>query len=240
MTDAARLAANDFSQKPAGTPYSKYRPGVVTIAGIRSCIDRSIVDTAFSAAISYSEALSNISSGSISWSIVKLYYSCFYSLKAAMFCNEVVPFNSGAEMILDLRQAQFRKGGRSSHHWNWDGLEKITSINSKWYISEDSRDAYNALRTHRENVNYTHGFTDPELHRCLISEEPDLNKRVRTYRDDTPFNYTYLENHLAVAYPTRLIFDLEVELNTKNLNLSSAQQDRLRKVWPMKDRCPFT
>lgn len=240
MTDAARLAAKSYSQKPAGTQYGNFSLGTVAVAGIRDCIDQSVVDTAYSAAISYAEALSSITKGSISWSIIKLYYSCFYSLKTAMLCNEIVPFNCGGEMILDLRKDQFRKGGKSSHHWNWKSLQSIDSISSKWYMSEDSQSAYQKLRTYRENVNYTHGFTDPELHPCLASEETDLNKRVRIYRDDTSFLYTYLESHLTVAYPTRIIFTIDAELATANIKLLPHQVERLKWVWPMKDRCPFT
>lgn len=239
MSDAARLASQVYTRKPQGMQYATFAPTTGEISAIGATLTNGVLDSAYAAVISYAEALSGIQHGSISWSIVRLYYSCFYSLRALLLLNEVVPFNCQCEMLLDIAGRQFLKGGRSSHHWNWLSLRKIARLNSEWFISSDSEETYEKLRKHRENVNYTHAFTDPAFHRCLLSAEADLTKRFRSYRDDTSFLYTYLTDHLAIAYPTKLIFALDESLGRASLSLAPENVSHARKIWSIKDRCPI-
>jgi hypothetical protein len=193
MSDAARLARVSFLSKPPGLSYSAFQPSPIQLAGIESTRLAAASDSAYAAVISYVEALASLQHGSASWSIVKLYYSCSYSLRALLFLNQVVPFNGGKEMLFDIDGKKFNKGGTSSHHWNWPSIRSVGAINRSWFTFEDSEEAYSKLRKHRENVNYTHSFTDPDFHSCLVSGEMDLTRRFRTYRDDGEFLYTYLE-----------------------------------------------
>lgn len=239
MSDAAKLASRAFGSRPSGTSYAKYMASSHDIANITSKVQDAIIESAYSSAISYSEALSGLRSGSCSWGIIRLYYSSFYSIRSLLFANAVVPFHCGAEMILDLGSGKFLKGGKSSHHWNWNSIRALL-VKSEWFGSQDSEEAYNNVRLHRENVNYTHGFTDPNWHSCLVSGEMDLGKRIRTYRDDASFTYTYLPDHLVLSYPTKLIFYLDSVLNGAGISLSADQIAHASKIWPLKDRCPFT
>lgn len=196
-------------------------------------------DSAYAAAVSFVEAISGIKSGSTSWAVIKLYYSSFYSVRALLLMNGVVPFNGGEEMLLDIPENKFLKGGKSSHHWNWASINK-TALKSAWFSSQDSQDAYQKLRDHRENVNYTHGFVDPELHSSLVSSEADMSKRFRAYRDDDSFLYTYLQEHLALAYPTRMLLEVDKQAKSKNLTMSAARSAHLLSMWKFKDRCLLT
>ena len=233
------LASQSYSQKPSGTAYSHFHPSANELATISSTIDDAVIGSAFSAALSYAEAISGLQKGSVSWSIIKLYYSCFYSLRAMLILNKIIPFNYNGEMLLDIPNIKFIKGGNSSHHWNWNSIRKIPQLSTHWFISSDSQESYEKLRKHRENVNYTHGFTDPNLHHCLTSSEPDLSKRIRIYRDDSNFLYTYLIDHLAIAYPTKLIFSLDTLMQLTTTRLTAENISHLQKVWPIKDRCPL-
>ncbi|EPB4338858.1 hypothetical protein QNZ44_002899 [Enterobacter kobei] len=239
MSDAARLASQSFSNKPSGVSYDHFTPSNADISAISSTIDDALVGSAYAAALSYAEAISGLQKGSISWSIVRLYYSCFYSLRAMLILNRVIPFNCSGEMLLDIQSSKFLKGGKSSHHWNWVTLRKIPCMNKSWFLSSDSQEAYESLRKHRENVNYTHGFTDPDFHRCLISGESDLGKRFRSYRDDDKFIYTYLADHLAIAYPTMLIHDLDKSMRKASVTLPKENIDHLKRIWSIKDKCPL-
>lgn len=240
MSDAARLASLAFSRKPQGTPYANFIPCAGEIVEIQATVEDAVTESTYAAVVSYAEAISGLQHGSISWSIVRLYYSCFYSLRALLLLNEVVPFNCGSEMLLDISSGKFLKGGRSSHHWNWTSIRKVAQLDESWFVSSDSEDAYEKLRKHRENVNYTHAFTDPAFHRCLVAGEPDLTKRFRSYRDDESFLYTYLDDHLAIAYPTKLIFFLDARLRDVSMSLPSENISHAMKIWSMKDRCPIS
>lgn len=238
MSDAARLASQSFSRKPKGTVYRHFAPSVSELSSINSVMADAAIDSSYAAVITYAEAISGIQKGSISWSVIRLYYSCFYSLRALLLLSKVVPFNSKGEMLLDAQSGKFLKGGTSSHHWNWNSIRKIAQIRGDWFVSEDSEDAYAKLRQHRENVNYTHSFTDPSFHSCLVSGELDIAKRFRSYRDDAQFLYTYLADHLAIAYPTKLIFSLDASLKGQSLSLPQESIKHANSIWSVKARCP--
>lgn len=240
MSDAARLARQSFSIKSEGLSYLHFSPGPGALASIVATINDAVSESAYAAVISYAEALSGLQSGYISWSVVRLYYSCFYSVRALLLLNKVVPFNCGGEMLLDLCDAKFLKGGKSSHHWNWASINKISRMTGSWFFSVDSKESYEKLREYRENVNYTHAFTDPDFHQCLVSGEADLGKRFRAYRDDSAFLYTYLPDHLAIAYPTKLIFTLDAAMRSASIRLDSEKIAHIRKIWTIKDRCPIS
>ncbi|GEM_PF-6085645 len=239
MSDASRLASVAFSQKPQGVQYSHFALSVDQVSSIRAALDGAVIESAYAAVVSYAEAMSGLQHGSISWSIVRLYYSCFYSLRALLLLNEVVPFNCGGEMLFDVHSGKFHKGGNSSHHWNWISIRKIPQMYNGWFVSADSEDAYGKIRKHRENVNYTHAFTDPEFHLCLVSGESDISKRFRLYRDDVSFFYTYLTEHLAIAYPTNLIFSLDKLMRHASVSLPPESVSHAKKIWSIKDRCPI-
>lgn len=239
MSDASRLACTSFSLKPNGLAYSHFKPNQIALTAVSGTLHEAALDSAYAAVISYAEAFSSLQQGSVSWPIVKLYYSCFYSLRALLLLNQVVPFNSKGEMLLDIYGGKFEKGGRSSHHWNWKAINKVSTIKGSWFTSADSEEAYEKLRKHRENVNYTHSFPDPNSHGCLVTKEEDLGKRFRSYRDDSAFFYTYLDDHLAIAYPTQLICYLDSSLKNASITLDDEKIDHVKKIWAFKDRCPI-
>lgn len=239
MSNAAKLARQLFSLKSPGESYVHFKPKSDDLVEIIASINNAVLESAYAAVISYAEALSSLKRGSISWSIIRLYYSCFYSIRALLILNKVIPFNFSGEMLLDVSNAKFLKGGKSSHHWDWGSIKKVGRLSESWFLSEDSQESYAKLREYRENVNYTHAFTDPDFHQCLISGESDLGKRFRLYRDDDAFFYTYLVDHLAIAYPTRLVFELDVAMHNASINLEVEKISHINKIWIMKDRCPM-
>ena len=240
MSDAARLARQSFASKPAGVAYGNFAPSSGALASIAGVVANAALESSYAAAVSYAEAITGLLHGSISWSIVRLYYSSFYCVRGLLLLKGVIPFNCREEMLLDTHAGHFLKGGRSSHHWNWTSIGKIPQLKGNWIISEESQVAYKLLREHRENVNYTHSFTDPNMHACLVSVETDLTKRFRSYRDDGTFLYTYLSDHLAIAYPTKLIFELDTSLKSASLSLNQDQISHVKKIWSLKDRCPVS
>ncbi|WP_218064313.1 hypothetical protein [Nguyenibacter vanlangensis] len=141
-------------------------------------------------------------------------------------------------MLLDTSTGKFYKGGTSSHHWNWHSVRQ-TTLKHDWFTSQDSQEAYAFLREYRENVNYTHAFTDPNLHPRLVYDQLDLKQRFRVYRDDTAFIYTYLHDHLAIAYPTKLIFEVDSSISGLGYQFDSERIKHARSLWKIPDRCPI-
>ncbi|RRN64152.1 hypothetical protein [Caulobacter sp. 602-1] len=239
MSDAARLTRLAFSRKPAGTPYANFNPTQATADSIEARRIEAAIDAAYAGAVSYAEALTGLRGGSTSWAVIKLYYSSFYSIRALLLLNGIIPFNYEGEMLYDVPTNRFLKGGRSSHHWNWTSIRK-TDAKNKWFSSQDSQDTYDIIREHREHVNYKHSFKDPELHQSMNKIDGDIAKRFRTYRDDTDFIYTYLPEHLTLAYPTRILLEVESEVKIVGAQLSTDRIAHLSSIWKIKDRCLLT
>ncbi len=241
MSDAARLCRQAYLGKPSGTPYNKYAISNTASNQILGKIPDAIIESAYSALISYSEALSGITNKSFSWSIVRLYYSCFYSMRCLLLMNRIIPFQDGRdEFLFDGNSLKFFKGGSSSHQWNWNSLRAIHPSKEPWYLSQDSQSAYDALKKHRDNVNYTHGFTEPELHACLLTAGSGIAKAVQGYKEDEEFLYTYLSDHLAVAYPTKLVFTVDDNISAYYSFFSDEKINHLKSTWKFRYRCPLT
>ena len=240
MSDSSRLATLAFGKKPVGMQLTFFQLTNVQIAEIDSVLNDDIIDSAYDSAISYAEAVAGLRKKQIAWSIVRLYYSAFYSLRTIMLLNKVVPFNFKSEYLIDLKANMFLHGGKSSHRWNWNAFAKLGSLKGHWPYSGDSQNAYDQLREYREDVSYRYSFPDPKLHQCLITSESDIARRIRIYRDDSKFFYTYLIDHLVVSYPTKLIYFVDQEVSNMRLAISSERAKHLRSVWPIPDRCPLT
>lgn len=238
MSDVGRILRQAYEKKPKGMPLSDYTLDEFQISSIKSQFHDAAVDSAYAAVLSFSEALSGLSSGSTSWPIVKLYYSCYYSLKSTLLFSSIAPFMSKEQILFDAESGRFFKGGQSSHNWNWRSFERIECLTDNWIFSEDSRVAYEALRGHRENVNYTHGFTDPNFHRCLPNIPDGLEKSICAYRDDEDFIYTYLQDHLMLSYPTKVVFSLGKEMSERDARFAESRCGHIGSVWPLRSRGP--
>jgi hypothetical protein len=119
VADSARLARLALSAKPKGVQLAHFHISDDAVTEINSVVGEDIVDSAYSAAISYAEALVGLRRHQVAWSIIKLYYSAFYCLRATTLLHNVVPFNCGSEYLFDTAGNIFLRGGRSSHQWNW-------------------------------------------------------------------------------------------------------------------------
>lgn len=198
-----------------------------------------VEDESYAAVLSYSEAIKGLDAGNTSWALVKLYYSAFYCIRAALLADGIVPFHCNDFYLCDTRDGTVKKGGKSSHQWHWKSIRDFRRLTG-WFYSDESDEAYLKLRNAREDANYRLGFGDPSWPSCLAEVlNAGIVRSFRTYRDDSSFFYTYLDDHLAFAYPTRLIISIENNLVRCGFNLSQERQVHLKRVWPLKERPPL-
>lgn len=238
MANSAKLAKVAFERKPNGQDKKYYQLDSRIVAQISSETRNDAAEAAFSAAVSYCEAINGLKNGSASWAIVKLYYSSFYCLRSILYANNLIPFEAGKFLIFDCQENTFINGGASSHKWDWKSIRSVDRLNY-WIFSEDSATAYKSLCNNRDDANYKKLFTDPDLPDCLTTSESDISKRIKTYREDQAFFYTYLDEHLTLAYPTKLIYSLDAILSSIIPALSAERKTHLKKRWLLKERCPF-
>ncbi len=239
MSNAGRLAKQAYATKPHGVERQRFQLSKNALDQIAERIEQDISDASYAAIVSYAEALSGLEKGYTSWSIVKLYYSSFYCVRALVILSDIVPFYQKDHLLLDLQSNSFHKGGSSSHHWNWSSLRQIKRL-SQWYYSLDSQDAYEKLRERREDANYRVAFIDPVFPEFIEKKDGDLSKAFRIYRDDHQFFYTYLSGHYCLAYPTALLFSLEREIKNRRILFVEERRKHVKSIWPLRDRCPMS
>lgn len=127
---------------------------------------------------SYSQGLYGIYKRFSAWSIVKLYYSVFYSLRCELLLNSYILVRNGALFKLDIKvDTQFSKynagKARGDHQLTiklYSDLVAngdISDIISSNTIEEDS--PYTWMLKQRERVNYQmQNFPDPDIDPLLI------------------------------------------------------------------------
>ena len=227
-----------MSARPKGAPISKFVLPISTVSGFAEAVQADIQDAAYAAALSYADAIRGLIAGNPSWALIKLYYSAFYNIRLLLLLDGIIPFHCGEYYLCDSRDGAVKRGGKSSHQWQWNSLRDFRR--SGWYYSVDSSDAYDRLKAIREDANYRFGFIDPNWHRCLAQVSvAGIPKSFRTYRDDGDFTYTYLDDHVSFAYPTKILYAASSIFLAAGHGVSEERQSHLKKTWPLKDKPPL-
>lgn len=228
-----------MAARPAGVPYATYPLGLLAIPGIQAAINSDAHDAVYAAALSYAEALRGLEDKRSTWAVVKLYYSTFYSFRAFLLMDQIVPFFCKEFFLCDVTNGAVKKAGKSSHIWNWNSINGYKHL-AGWYYSQESTAAYDKLRDLRDETNYKVGFADPAWRAPLTQVyAAGVQKAFRSYRDDTAFLYTYLDDHFAVAYPTKMTLEACDRYVKSGLTVTDEQAKHLQKVWPLKDKHPL-
>lgn len=238
MPDASRLAARFFGNRTKGQPYTSFRFTAAETASIQGAVLADREEAFFSAAISLSRALGEIKGLGSSWTIVQLYYSAYYSIRGLLFSSLAVPFHGSSYYLADLRNTTVLNGGRSSHDFNWASIRSVAG-SDLWWTSVDSEEAYKKLKELRERASYSHSFPDPRLPECLANVPNKLEKAYSDYLADNEFFFTYLEDHLPLAYPVQLLNELSISLSGSECLLEDERVDHLRRSWPLTGRPPL-
>ena len=238
MPHCAKLAANLHALSIANNPDPRTPIPLKIHPSFEECANLDLADFAYAAALSYAEGISGLLKGRFSWSMVKLYYSCFYSMMFNLIDDDVVPFYNKSQLICDSRTGNLKNGGRSSHQWHWNSIRNIKRL-SKWVYSLESEDTYSKIRALREEANYKSAFSDPERPKWLTFAIDNIERSFRVYRDDKEKLYTYLDDHFPLAYPTQLIFDLEGQIKARNIRFDANKLSHIRRMWPIRDRPPL-
>ncbi|WP_138422496.1 hypothetical protein [Maritimibacter alexandrii] len=153
-----------LDQKPSGVQLRHFQLNYASYLSseISQYVRSDIKSLSKAAFISYSEALNGVRKGCASWAIIKLYYCAFYAVKALLLDVNVVTFSNKGEFCANVDTGDVRKGGRSSHIYNWNALRDL-SASSPWFLSEDTEAVYTELRSLRERAAYNRYFSDPNF-----------------------------------------------------------------------------
>jgi hypothetical protein len=238
MSRSGHIAIGLFAAKPNGVSIGHFALPLPS-AAMASAIRADVEDELFAACLTYSDAIRSLEAGNSSWAMVKLYYSAFYSMRSRLLLDNVVNFHSGRYLICDTQNGSVMSGGTSSHNWSWNSINSIRRLSS-WIYSADSTKAYDMLRSFRELASYKGGFVDPLFPQYLYQVSTNgIAKSYRAYRDDAGYVFTFLNDHLSLAYPTRVLLSVLQDAKTAGIGFSSERADHIRRVWPLRDLAPL-
>ncbi len=184
---------------------------------------------AYSALVSIGDALRGIESGFYSWSIVKLYYSVFYSLRALLAFGNIAVFYIGASpfwVVIRPGERPHPGNSSSSHKLILDLFKqeyKSSPLLSQYIGFEDP---LTWLQNQREHINYKQArFSEPNvpLLFSIINKNKSLRTLISTYMLDNL--YAFDPDHAILAYPIAVLKELRNNRGSSQLFNDDEQSD---------------
>ncbi|MCA1939485.1 MAG: HEPN domain-containing protein [Caenispirillum bisanense] len=167
----------------------------------------------YSALISIADALRGVESGYYSWSAVKLYYSVFYSLRAALALSNVCIYYQGTSprwaqiRVGSLPQKPTKTGGNNTHKVVLDlfAVKHEQSVILSQSIEE--LDPLKWMQKMREKFNYKDAkFCEPSVPECFHRiVRVGVRKSLSAYMADRAYMYAFDRDHAIVAYPLEVL-----------------------------------
>lgn len=186
----------------------------------------------YSAALSIGDAVYGIQKRRFSWSIVQLYYSAFYSVRALLCDNDVIflhidgkPYELHIQPGSSLAHPPNPTRG-STHKWSFYKLSKHFSASPLISQTIDGLDPFKWLMERRESVNYRRArFVEPncppELERIASGS---IRNFLETYENDD--TYSFDRDHAMVAFPIYCLRYVVTNLRGVDKYLISDQEFR--------------
>jgi hypothetical protein len=180
------------------------------VTSLISGLHADAADFYYSGWISFLDALNGISKGFFTWPVVKLYYSVFYSFRAALAIDNVCAFHvNGSPFIVTAQPGQnpTSSGDRGTHKAVLKTFERNNPNHPMVSQQIDLEDAVDWIIARRESANYGHPrFSEPdsrgELEYVAVN---GLRKILNAYVAEVSLLYVFDPDHAMVAYPLRAL-----------------------------------
>lgn len=183
-------------------------------------------DLYFKAIFSMADAITGLSHGRHSWSLVKLYYSVFYLLRCSMATHGYAFVkNKGIYTIkLDVGECPIRRDGGQYRNEKISGDHKTTIAT---YVSIfgtndilqtntiEGQLIYDWLMDLRNQINYRERTFQEPLQRNFYStlfDKTQVKNQIETYINDELFVYCFDKDHCCLAAPLKLALSTRKEL----------------------------
>lgn len=183
----------------------------------------------YSALICIADACRAIEDEFYSWATVKLYYSCFYSIRAllALRGHGIFYVNEKPKIIQSLAGQIFRAAIKSESRGGTHGLVINmfgVYVPNHLLLSQPigGVEALKWMKARREEVNYgTARYLEPSIPRWMERiSHTGLRKSLNAYIEDTTFLYAFDEDHAVLAFPILAIRSLIGDMAGQGKELS--------------------
>nr|WP_315233215.1 hypothetical protein [uncultured Flavobacterium sp.] len=201
---------------------------------LENCIESDTLSYFYKSIYSFVQALNNIDKNNYNWSIVQLYYSCFYAIRAdILLSNHCIVRCGGLFMVENKTGEQFQSitmNARGDHQMAIALLKKLKNehklTDEILDIDLEGTDAYSWLMKHRERTNYQmKNFVDPEID-VLFNHLNDYFKTKKLFElfnfySQSDYSICFDLDHSALSIPFKKIMQIKEKIIAKHgLNLS--------------------
>ena len=179
-------------------------------------------DLYYKSCLSLCKALNSLYRGFHSWSVVNLYYSCFYSMNAhlAVLGVGLVRNKNVFSWRADVNCKPTKINARSDHQAVIKTFKNMSIDDVLQTNRVDGRDVYEWLALQRNNVQYRdRSFSEPEqgyFHQNLFSANEFEAQVLKYILDDIPI-YCFDGDHSMVAAPIKRLLDTKTEFRRSDL-----------------------
>lgn len=169
----------------------------------------------FKGVLTLVEAVASIRGSLYSWAVVRLYYSCFYFLRASLAARGFAIVKNKSLYLLNAAPNAVAKKLTGNRYRN-DHVGTISIYRDLFGASDilqsnmiDAQPSYEWLMEMRNRVNYRERqFHDPGCPEfCTVASERvqqgQLDALLDTYADDTDFIYCFQSDHAWLALPLK-------------------------------------
>ena len=177
----------------------------VEAGSVRKHLHHDAIEYYYSSVVSVADALNGIVNSFYTWSIVKLYYSVFYSLRAYLAVADHCIFylNKTPFTIRAVPGATCKKLNGPTHKVVLDLFS--SEFPSSVLISQDIDNIHPFawMVDRREEANYKFPkFCEPKLPQCFkFLEANNLYRAIGEYISDVNNLYAFDPDHAVLAYP---------------------------------------
>ena len=176
----------------------------------------------YTSSVTLADALRGIGADYYSWSIVKLYYSVFYSIRGSICIDNMCFFyHNKKPYILEASPGSFAsrvpipKKERTTHGVAIALFKYIYNNTPLIGQQIDNEEVVDWIKKHREEINYKNlKFSEPEIPAPLgIVSNHTCRDLLEAYINDTKYDYEYDRDHAIIAYPVRLWYSLRKKMD---------------------------
>lgn len=204
----------------------------------------------YSSLLSIADAFRGLELNYTTWSLVKLYYSCFYSIRAILALANVCLYYEGKKGFwIESIAGKFKvrspsKAKGSTHKFAFSVYEHLFPRSPLLSQSIDSRTPFEWFMSAREDANYNISrFTEPgdSPYFSILKKNSPRRLCVEYLRDDT---FAFDPDHAALAYPLFILKHISslgvrgascIQNEEENAAYESYFADRFGRLQPMLD-----
>lgn len=195
--------------------------------------------------LTLSEALRGLRNRNYSWSVIKLYYSVYYLIRASMYINNITFIRQKQLYYLELKEGASPTKKSNNNKYNsdhqgtiWHYFDLFNKADILLSNKIDEKESYIWLMDKRELVNYRiNKFQEPSEYSFLsyyIDNNFDKNfRKIILEQIDDPYIQCFQKETAILALPIKRLLetnkDFKKTLPNKQL-LSDSQYDYIKKI----------